>query len=87
MGLTGGWPQLEPRAYYSHESVIRIDSESAWQLPVNQAGRDGRLHRRQGCLEAKMKIHEYQAKELLSRYGVPVPSGSVASTIILKTVL
>lgn len=27
-----------------------------------------------------MKIHEYQAKELLARYGVPVPRGRVAST-------
>ncbi|MBO4279287.1 MAG: ADP-forming succinate--CoA ligase subunit beta [bacterium] len=27
-----------------------------------------------------MKIHEYQAKELLSSYGVPVPSGKVAMT-------
>ena len=27
-----------------------------------------------------MKIHEYQAKEILARYGVPVPKGSVAST-------
>ncbi len=27
-----------------------------------------------------MKIHEYQAKELLARYGVPVPSGRVATT-------
>ena len=27
-----------------------------------------------------MKIHEYQAKELLSQYGVPVPQGSVAKT-------
>jgi succinyl-CoA synthetase beta subunit len=27
-----------------------------------------------------MKIHEYQAKEILARYGVPVPRGSVAST-------
>ncbi len=27
-----------------------------------------------------MKIHEYQAKELLSRYGIPVPQGSVAKT-------
>ena len=27
-----------------------------------------------------MKIHEYQAKEILSRYGVPVPKGGVAST-------
>jgi succinyl-CoA synthetase beta subunit len=27
-----------------------------------------------------MKIHEYQAKEILSRYGVPIPRGRVAST-------
>ena len=26
-----------------------------------------------------MKVHEYQAKEILSRYGVPVPGGGVAS--------
>ncbi|MDP2674341.1 MAG: ADP-forming succinate--CoA ligase subunit beta [Dehalococcoidia bacterium] len=27
-----------------------------------------------------MKVHEYQAKEILSRYGVPVPAGRVAAT-------
>ena len=27
-----------------------------------------------------MKLHEYQAKELLARYGVPVPQGRVATT-------
>lgn len=27
-----------------------------------------------------MKVHEYQAKELLAQYGVPVPRGRVAST-------
>ena len=27
-----------------------------------------------------MKVHEYQAKEILSRYDVPVPRGGVAST-------
>ena len=27
-----------------------------------------------------MKIHEYQAKQILSGYGVPVPEGGVAST-------
>ena len=27
-----------------------------------------------------MKVHEYQAKELLARYGVPVPHGKVAQT-------
>ena len=27
-----------------------------------------------------MKIHEYQAKELLARYGLPIPPGSVAAT-------
>src|SRR3954469_6115031 len=28
-----------------------------------------------------MKIHEYQAKALLARYGVPVPKGEVARTV------
>ena len=27
-----------------------------------------------------MKVHEYQAKEVLARYGVPVPGGRVAAT-------
>ena len=27
-----------------------------------------------------MKIHEYQAKSVLARYGVPVPRGEVATT-------
>ena len=30
--------------------------------------------------DEEVKVHEYQAKELLSKYGVPVPKGSVAST-------
>jgi succinyl-CoA synthetase beta subunit len=28
----------------------------------------------------KLKIHEYQAKELLAQYGIPVPKGNVACT-------
>ncbi|MEO6923821.1 MAG: ADP-forming succinate--CoA ligase subunit beta [Bryocella sp.] len=28
-----------------------------------------------------MKIHEYQAKEILRKYGVPVPSGEMATTL------
>ena len=28
-----------------------------------------------------MKIHEFQAKEVLARYGVPVPNGEVAHTV------
>jgi succinyl-CoA synthetase beta subunit len=28
-----------------------------------------------------MKIHEYQAKSILAKYGVPVPRGKVASTV------
>ena len=30
--------------------------------------------------EAPVKVHEFQAKELLARYGVPVPRGRVATT-------
>ena len=28
----------------------------------------------------KVKIHEYQAKELLGAYGAPVPTGEIATT-------
>src|SRR5690349_1975611 len=28
-----------------------------------------------------MKIHEYQAKSILAKYGVPVPRGKVAATV------
>jgi len=28
-----------------------------------------------------MNIHEYQAKQLLSRYGAPVPRGAMAATV------
>ena len=27
-----------------------------------------------------MNIHEYQAKEIFARYGIPVPRGMVAAT-------
>ena len=27
-----------------------------------------------------MKIHEYQAKELFKKYGIPIPEGAVAHT-------
>src|SRR5277367_5434270 len=30
---------------------------------------------------ARMKIHEYQAKEILRKYGVSVPSGEMATTL------
>src|SRR6516225_3522509 len=39
--------------------------------PTTAAGRFQRNH---------MKIHEYQAKEILAKYGVPVPRGEVANT-------
>src|SRR4029078_11626234 len=29
----------------------------------------------------RMKIHEYQAKQIFARYGVPVPKGEVAFTV------
>jgi len=53
-------------------------------------GVDGRVFCRQGqsplvwkfCPKAKrMKIHEYQAKDILERYGVAVPKGEVANTL------
>jgi succinyl-CoA synthetase beta subunit len=31
--------------------------------------------------ESRLKIHEYQAKQLLARHGIPVPRGAVAVTV------
>jgi len=36
------------------------------------------LHFRRGG--SRMKIHEYQAKEILRGYGIPVPKGKMAET-------
>ena len=30
--------------------------------------------------EDDLKLHEYQAKELLAKFGVPVPAGKIAFT-------
>jgi len=32
-------------------------------------------------MEGLMKIHEYQAKDIFARYGIPVPAGQVATTV------
>ncbi len=36
---------------------------------------------RGGRTDSIMKIHEYQAKDILAKYGVPVPRGEVANTL------
>src|SRR5918911_4303959 len=36
-----------------------------------------RARARRACSVSTMKIHEYQAKAILKRYGVPVPQGEV----------
>ena len=47
------------------------------ELMRRHARRDARLMRRRAN---QMNIHEYQAKELLAKYGVAVPKGGVAYT-------
>ena len=37
--------------------------------------------RNEGIRGHVMKIHEYQAKDILAKYGVPVPRGEVANTL------
>jgi succinyl-CoA synthetase beta subunit len=39
------------------------------------------VHRTDFCSEISMKIHEYQAKDILAKYGVAVPHGEVANTL------
>jgi succinyl-CoA synthetase beta subunit len=41
---------------------------------------DGRDGARRNERDIHMKIHEYQAKAILAKYGVPVPSGEVVET-------
>ena len=43
--------------------------------------REANMFRVLATIGAKMKIHEYQAKELLKKFGVPTPSGHVATTL------
>src|SRR5689334_6837982 len=38
------------------------------------------LNSGRGGSQKTMKIHEYQAKEILAKYGVAVPKGEVANT-------
>src|SRR5947199_9670508 len=44
---------------------------------------DGRTFLQLSCDKTPraMKVHEYQAKEILRRYGVPTPRGEVVETI------
>src|SRR4051794_36326602 len=42
--------------------------------------RRGSLHFSRGR-RLSMKIHEYQAKEILRKYGVPVPGGEMVQTL------
>ena len=34
-----------------------------------------------GRKESLLKIHEYQAKQILARYGIPVPKSEVAFSV------
>src|SRR5256714_4401021 len=47
-------------------------------LPLKSAAH--RSPPRRNCARVAMKIHEYQAKELLKKFNVPVPRGLVAHT-------
>ena len=47
-----------------------------WLVGVRYTSLRGRKRR-----NTPMKIHEYQAKEILRKYGVPVPGGEMATTL------
>src|SRR5205085_3878345 len=42
--------------------------------------RYGSVTHRSTLSESSVNIHEYQAKDILRRYGVPIPPGEVATT-------
>jgi succinyl-CoA synthetase beta subunit len=61
----------------------RVDHPSGEDARRQAAGRRRSLNRRAGGCDKTpppMKVHEYQAKEILRRYGVPTPRGIVVET-------
>src|SRR5574337_1411766 len=50
---------------------VLIGRYNNWNAKLSSAVRNKRR---------KMKIHEYQAKEIMRRYGIPVQPGKVATT-------
>ena len=56
---------LKARGSLRNIESLHYDSKVAVHRPIQHAG-------------ARMKIHEYQAKEILRKYGVAVPNGEMA---------
>ena len=58
------------------EQIIEVDARRRREGRAPQVGRlrEGTGRRHQG-LRSAVKIHEYQAKAILARFGVPVPRG------------
>src|SRR5580698_6214866 len=61
-------------AFVAQDTIL-----SAAALPRSLQSCDSNPQRIDG--QSKMKIHEYQAKEILAKYGVAVPKGEVANTL------
>jgi len=53
----------------------------AWGRRESGFGLTLTVHKLRSGANAAMKIHEYQAKEILAQYGVPVPRGSMVTRI------
>jgi succinyl-CoA synthetase beta subunit len=51
------------------------------RFPLRAAPPASSLARSESTSDPLMKIHEYQAKDILAKYGVPVPRGEVANTL------
>jgi len=52
-----------------------------WTLWILDTKRIPRISSRESEVGSTLKIHEYQAKQILARYGVAVPRGEVATTL------
>ena len=63
---SSGWPG------YAAEVLLNNDLE-----PARFAGAGSQLNTR----KVQMNLHEYQAKELLAKYGLPVQQGILANTL------
>src|SRR5690606_31109243 len=69
-----------PRWFSGGAARFRVHGSSHRPTPLERDPGRRRPPATDASTEHDMRLHEYQAKELLARYGVPVPKGRAART-------
>ena len=71
--------ELAPmNGFLSYFGAVIEEPNCGWSVHVRYDCRASSKSTRAGV---SMKIHEYQAKEILRKYNVPVPGGEMATTL------